>query len=53
MTWENRDLLDPAVEESLMSGGVELPAQTQLELNLSSITIMSPVQFAMLAHAHV
>ena len=26
VTWENRDLLDLAVEESLMSGG---PAQTQ------------------------
>ena len=34
VTWENRDLLDPAVEESLMSGGVELPAQIQQELNL-------------------
>ena len=31
----NRDLLDPGVEESLMSGGVELPAQIRMELNLS------------------
>lgn len=29
-----QDLLDPAVEESLMSGGVELPAQTQQELSM-------------------
>ena len=37
VTWENRDLLDPGLEESLMSGGVELPAQTQQELNLSML----------------
>ena len=37
VTWENRDVLDPGVEESLMSGGVELPAQTQQELNLSML----------------
>ena len=37
VTWEYRDLLDPGVEESLMSGGVELPVQTQLELNLSML----------------
>ena len=37
VTWENRDLLDPGVEESLMSGGVEPLAQTQLELNLSML----------------
>ena len=30
---EHRDLLDPGVGESLMSGGVEPPAQTQRELN--------------------
>ena len=35
VTWENRDLLDQGLEESLISGGVELPAQTQQELNLS------------------
>ena len=33
---DHRDLLDPAVEVSLMSGGVELPAQTQMALNLST-----------------
>ena len=32
----HRDLLDPAVEESLMSGGVELSVQTQMALNLST-----------------
>ena len=37
VTWENRALLDPEVEESLMSGGVEQPAQTQLVLNLSML----------------
>ena len=36
VTWENRDLHDPAVEESLTSGGVELSAQTQMALNLST-----------------
>ena len=37
VTWENRDLLDPGLEESLMSGGVELPVQIQMELNLSML----------------
>ena len=33
---DHRDLLDPVVEESLMPGGVELSAQTQMALNLST-----------------
>ena len=37
VTWENVDLLDPGVQESLMSVGVELPARTQMELNLSML----------------
>ena len=33
-TLDRRDLLDPTLEESHMSGGVEPPAQIQRELNL-------------------
>ena len=45
VTRENRDLLDPAVEESLMSGGVELPAQIQMELNLSTLDKLLELSF--------
>ena len=45
VTWENRDLLDPGVEESLMSGGVEPPAQTQQELNLFMLDKLLELSF--------
>ena len=37
VTWENRDHLDPAVEDLFMLGGVEPSAPIQQELNLSKM----------------